>query len=94
MNNNKLSPEWNGFQYLFVFIVGFVGDLIIHLLASKKILAMSLLPYYKSLSISTPFPKWFNIWIFGGILGGIACIIALLGSDIILQTIVSAKGDM
>jgi len=69
-------------QYLFVFIVGFIGDVIVHYLAKNKILGASLMPYYKSLS-----KNYYLTIFYGGILGGIACLIALLGSDLILYLI-------
>lgn len=75
--------NFNGLRYLFVFIIGFLGDVVVHILAHKKIWAVGLLPYYKTLNYKFPG----STWLIGGFLGGIACLIALLGADIILTVI-------
>lgn len=104
---NKLKPGWNGYQYLFTFFVGVLGDMIVHFFSSRKYFALkagrgdevygfapSLMPYYHSLRNLYPFKntgyetvETFNTWFWGGIFGGVACMIALLGADIILQII-------
>jgi hypothetical protein len=98
----KLRASWNGYQYLLTFLIGFVGDIIIHMLSSSFFYSgdrgpfSSLMYYYNSLKkVSIPLvgeylPNFLDsptlkMWIWGGIFGGLACIIALLGSDIILE---------
>lgn len=63
----KLSPCFNGYQYLFVFIAAILIDLIVHFFSSRKYYAMtngtdafgfvpSLMAYYRSLFKKGPFP--------------------------------------
>ena len=56
--------------------------------------APTLMPYYHSLRNVWPLKntgsvsiETFNVWFWGGIIGGIICVITLLGADIIMQTI-------
>jgi len=63
----KLSPEWNLYQYLTVFIVACILDLFIHFFAERKFISLTqtkepvygffpeLNYYYKSLSKYGPF---------------------------------------
>ena len=63
----KLSPCFNGYQYLFIFIVAVVLDLIVHFFSLRKLNAIKsgtyafggvpeLMTYYRSLSKKGPFP--------------------------------------
>ena len=65
--NTKLSPVYNGYQYLFVFICAMIVDLIIHFFSSRKFNALKsggdaigfvpeLAIYYRSLCRKGPFP--------------------------------------
>jgi len=65
--NTKLSPCFNGYQYLFIFIVAIVLDLIVHFFSSRKFNALKagtdafgfapeLMIYYRSLCRKGPFP--------------------------------------
>ncbi len=74
-----------GFEILFIFIAGFSGDIILHLLvdATKNFksykIAEGLIPYYKSLEYgSSNFVKIFSSYFSGAVYGGFACVIALL----------------
>ncbi len=74
-----------GFEILFIFIAGCIGDIILHLLidATKNFkkyrIAESLIPYYKSLEYgSTNFIKKFSSYFSGAVYGGFACVIGLL----------------
>lgn len=78
MSSNAIDI-FNGYRYLFVFIVGFIGDIIIHGLSHYNILARSLIYYYNSLS-----QVWYKSIFLGGFLGGLACLFALVVADIIL----------
>lgn len=73
--------------YLFVFICGFIGDIIINILSKNGILGVSLRPYYNSLRNFYPisFNKEIKEIIYGGILGGLACLVALFGADLIIH---------
>jgi hypothetical protein len=63
----KLKPVYNGYQYLFIFLVAVVFDLIIHFFSSRKYNALKagtdaigfvpeLAVYYRSLCRRGPFP--------------------------------------
>lgn len=65
--NTKLSPVYNGYQYLFVFICAMVVDLIVHFFSLRKLNALKsggdafgfapeLAVYYSSLGRKGPFP--------------------------------------
>lgn len=73
--------------YLFVFICGFIGDIIVNILSRNGIIGMSLRPYYNSLRNFYPNFISRNIkeFIYGGLFGGLACLIALFGADIIIS---------
>jgi hypothetical protein len=91
----KLEPAWNGYLYLFVFLVGFFADIFIHFFAKRKYngsfgFGESLMPYYNSMRHWGP--EWidlpgFKSFLYGAIMGGVACMIALMGADIILTWI-------
>lgn len=95
---NKLIPGWNAWQYLFVFLIGFMGDMVVHFLAYRKKsgkfgLGESLIPYYNSFKKWPPIglnPQIKNV-LYSGFFGGLACMIALLGSDILLTIIYTSK---
>lgn len=97
---NELIPGWNGWQYLFVFLIGFIGDMIVHFLAYRKKrgkfgLGESLIPYYNSFKSWHPKglnPQVKNV-LYSGFFGGFACMIALLGSDILMTIIYASKSD-
>lgn len=85
------DPNNIGFQILFLFIAGSIGDIFIHIAAeltkqNKTFkFANSLLPYYKSLEYSSrhvplaqPKQKFITSTVLGAIWGGIACVVALL----------------
>ncbi len=69
-----------GFLVLFVFISGFMGDIIIHIGTKikfpfkKQWFAQGLVPYYKA-----------NGFLISGILGGLACVVALVFGQLILS---------
>jgi hypothetical protein len=74
-----------GFEILFIFIAGFIGDIIIHMLvdATKKFkvyrVASGLSPYYKSIEYgSSAFTRNISGYFNGAVYGGFACVIALL----------------
>lgn len=87
-----------GWEILFIFIAGAIGDMSIHLLAditknTQIAFAQGLLEYYKSLgdkllvfNTSNWNPKFKSAsgWIQGAIWGGIACAIALLIAKLFL----------
>ncbi len=63
----KLSPVYNGYQYLSVFIVAIIIDLIFHFFSSRKLAALKsgtdvfgfapeLMVYYRSLCRKGPLP--------------------------------------
>lgn len=65
--STKLSPVYNGYQYLSVFIVAMILDLIVHFFSSRKLAALKtgtdafgfapeLMIYYRSLCRKGPFP--------------------------------------
>ncbi len=68
------------YQLITIFIVGFISDLIIHLLEDKHIINTGLDKYYESLSSS----KYLSYFL-GGIFGGIACLYALLVSNFLIE---------
>jgi hypothetical protein len=83
MNQTKMSDYFNesfGFLILFIFIVGFVSDLLINAGTRIKFpyrspwFAQGLVPYYKSVG-----------WFIGAILGGIACVVALVFAQLLLK---------
>lgn len=80
-NINEYFNEKFGFLVLFVFIVGVLGDLAIHAGThlkfpfNKNWFAQGLVPYYKA-----------NGWILGAILGGLACVFALVFGQLLLKT--------
>ncbi len=82
MNINDYFNERFGFLVLFVFIVGFLGDFLIHIGTHLKFpfkkpwFAQGLIPYYKSMKIGKS--KTMNSWILSGIAGGIACVISVV----------------
>jgi len=64
----KLSPVYNGYQYLAVFIVAIIIDLIVHFFSSRKFNALKsgtdafgfapeLMIYYRSLCRKGPLPS-------------------------------------
>lgn len=64
--NTKLSPVYNGYQYVFIFISAIIFDLIIHFFSSRKYYAIKsgtdafgfapeLMVYYRSLCRKGPF---------------------------------------
>jgi hypothetical protein len=64
----KLSPVYNGYQYLIVFLVGIVLNLVIYFFSSRKYYALTtrtdaigfapeLMIYYRSLGKKGPFPS-------------------------------------
>lgn len=87
------KPFWNPWQYLFVFIGGFIVDLIVHTLAyqHKKYNGIGfgayLMPKYKYLRFVGPmsidYPTTKSV-IYGGIFSGILCMLALVVSDALL----------
>lgn len=95
--STEIKPGWNLWQYLYVFVVGFFGDAIIHFFSSRKFWALregrdafgiapSLMYYYNSLKNTPPFVTWetFNSWFWGAVFGGLACLIAVVLADIIV----------
>jgi hypothetical protein len=63
----KLSPVYNGYQYLSIFIVAMIIDLIVHFFSSRKLTALKsgtdafgfapeLMVYYRSLCRKGPMP--------------------------------------
>ena len=65
--NTKLSPVYNGYQYLAIFIIAMIVDLIIHFFSARKLNALKnggdafgfapeLAVYYRSLCRKGPFP--------------------------------------
>lgn len=100
----RLEPGWNAWQYLSIFIAGFILDVILHFLSRRKFYALkagqydvfgvapSLMYYYNGLKNHWPLKNtesyWaetFNVWFWGGVYGGLACVFALLVADVILQ---------
>jgi hypothetical protein len=87
-----------GWEFLFIFISGVIGDMIVHLLGditkgTKYAFAQGLLKYYESLGeklLIFNTSKWnsYNKKILGiiqgAIWGGIACVIALLFTKLFL----------
>ncbi len=87
-----------GWEVLFIFISGAIGDLVVHFLGevtkgTKYPFAQGLLEYYKSLGDKllvfntknwNPRNKMISGIIQGAIWGGIACVIALLISKLFL----------
>lgn len=81
-----------GWEILFIFISGAIGDIAIHFLAhgtkgTNYAFAQGLLEYYKSLGdkfLIFDSSRWnsknkkISSWIQGAVWGGIACVIALL----------------
>ncbi len=67
LSGTKLVPTYNGYQYIIVFFLGVIFDLIIHFFSSRKYNALKsgknavgfapeLMIYYRSLSKKGPFP--------------------------------------
>jgi len=63
----KLSPVYNGYQYLSIFIMAMIIDLIVHFFSSRKLTALKsgtyafgfapeLMSYYRSLCRKGPLP--------------------------------------
>jgi len=87
-----------GWEFLFIFVAGALGDMIVHLLGqttrgTKVAIAQGLMEYYKSLgdkllvfdtSKWTPGHKQISGWVQGAIWGGVACIVALLVAKLFL----------
>jgi hypothetical protein len=85
-----------GWEFLYIFIAGCLGDMFAHLLERrtkkwKYPLAQGLEGYYESLSKKLIFhdigkwkTKYFWAWLQGAIWGGIACIFALLIAKLFL----------
>lgn len=83
-----------GLLVLFVFIVGFIGDVIIHIGTYVKFpfkkpwFAQGLIPYYRSMEIGkNKLYKKITGYILSGIAGGIACVIAVVFAQLILYLI-------
>lgn len=65
---------------LLVFIVGFVSDIFIQILAFRGIMGASLVPYYNSLGAFPPsaVSSKTKVILYGALLGGIACVFAVV----------------
>jgi hypothetical protein len=83
MSQSKMNEYFNkcfGFLVLFVFVTGFISDLLINAGTRMKFpfgspwFAQGLIPYYKSVG-----------WIVGAILGGIACVFAAVIAQLLLK---------
>lgn len=83
MNLSKTDDYFNkrfGYLVLFVFIIGVLGDLLIHAGTHLKFpfknpwFAQGLVQYYKA-----------NGWILGAILGGLACVVAVVFGMLLLK---------
>ena len=98
LSKTELKPGWNGYQYVMIFISGFLLDLMVHFLVKRKYDAQrmgqdlfgpstSLMSYYRALEwgFESEYVKTFVSWLMGGILGGILCAISLLFADVFLQ---------
>jgi hypothetical protein len=79
MKTDEHFNESFGYLVLFVFIIGVLGDLIIHVGTGIKFpmkkpwFAQGLVPYYDA-----------NGWILGAIFGGLACVIAVVFGQLLL----------
>jgi hypothetical protein len=95
--NTKLSPCFNGYQYLFIFISAVLVDLIIHCALKTGTDAFGFAPglmfYYRSLSKKGPFSidggsesfySSCNSWLMGAFIAGISAVILLLITDLFL----------
>lgn len=87
-----------GFLVLFVFIVGFLGDVFIHLGTYLKFpfkkpwFAQGLIPYYKSMEIGkNKLSKAMSGYVLSGIAGGIACVIGVVIGQLLLYWMESNK---
>lgn len=92
--NQKIEPCWNVHLYWAALVVGFVIDIVLHIFAKNGVMGSSLMPYYYSLRFLPPSQNWvvlgnpiFKEWFYGGLLAGIAVVVGLLLSDILLQLI-------
>ena len=100
LSKTQLKPGWNGYQYLMVFLVGFVVDLIIHYFANRKYysqgqlfgFAEGLVPWYRSVgsmgllgSFESEYIRTFNKWALGALIGGLICVVVLAIADLALQ---------
>jgi hypothetical protein len=63
-----------------VFIVGFVSDILIQILAFRGIMGASLVPYYNSLGAFPPsaVSSKNKVILYGALLGGLACVFAVV----------------
>ena len=86
MNNPKLinyvEPQWESFRWLFIFIAGIIGDLIVHILARNTWFGKSLTPYYDKVG-TIPALLW----------GGIATTVGLLIAEILMQIVTSIYNE-
>ncbi len=96
----KLSPCFNGYQYLFMFISAIIVDLVIHFFSSRKYassdafgFAPELMIYYRSLCRKGPFSvdggveSFYgscNSWLLGAIIAGTLAVFILLLADLFL----------
>ncbi len=89
MDFDTEKSTWNPLRYLLVFLVGFIGDIIIHIIAHNRYAFTSLMYYYTNLATLPPlsFNPTFKTYLYGGLFGGLACLIALFVSDIIFESI-------
>jgi hypothetical protein len=87
--------NWDESRYLFlfIFIAGMLGDIVIHKSAEFDSIGLpglgkSLLPYYSSFRRSWPkhmhYPI-FKTYFYGALFGGIACMIGLLFAFIFIE---------
>jgi hypothetical protein len=76
-----------GILLAFVFLAGFIGDILIHIGTGIKFpfgkpwFAQGLIPYYKSMVIKN---NKFSGWVLSGLAGGVACIISLFFVELFL----------
>lgn len=89
------------FLVLFVFIVGVLGDILIHIGTHLKFpfgrpwFAQGLIPYYKSMEIGkNKLSKVMSSYILSGIAGGIACVIAVVFGQLLLYAMESNESSI
>lgn len=83
-----------GLLVLFVFIVGFIGDVLIHIGTyvrfpfKKPWFAQGLIPYYRSMEFGkNKLMKKISGYVLSGIAGGLACVVAVVFAKLILNLI-------
>ena len=92
----EINPVFSPWQYLFVFLFGFFGSIIIHFFSSRKFYAQksgedaigfapNLMFYYHNLKDLPPSSlDWPNTkkWLGGAIIAGFLCCLAVLLADL------------